>query len=77
MNMTEKDKRSVIEEVNLLMNVKSNHIIRYECFVVDKRQSCLYVAMEYCSGQNLQDYLNLNKANNTYLEEKNIWKIFT
>lgn len=35
-NMNEKDKRSIIEEVNVLMNVKSNHVVRYESFVVDK-----------------------------------------
>lgn len=75
--MSDKDKKNITEEVNLLRNIKSNNIVRYENYVVDKADANLYVVMEYCSGESLEDYLQLNRENRTLLEEKAIWKIFS
>jgi serine/threonine protein kinase len=59
--MTEKDKKSITEEVNLLRNIKSNNIVRYENYFIDKADANLYVVMEYCTGETLEDYLQLNR----------------
>jgi serine/threonine protein kinase len=65
--MNDKDKKNITEEVNLLRNIKSNNIVRYENYFIDKSDANLYVVMEYCSGESLEDYLELNRKNGTLL----------
>lgn len=43
--MCEKDKKNITEEVNLLRTVRSNNIVRYYDYILDKSQANLYVIM--------------------------------
>lgn len=75
--MNDKDKKKLIEEVNTLMEIKSGNIVKYESYVVSKSKMCIYIVTEYCSGGNLEEYLNLNRQQGTKVQEKAIWKIFS
>ena len=52
-HMTEKEKKKLIEEVNILLNVKCNNIVRYYTYLLDKENMDIYIVMEYCSGGSL------------------------
>jgi serine/threonine protein kinase len=51
--MNDKEKQQLINEVNILRELKHENIVR--CFdkFVDKRNTSIYLVMEYCKGGDL------------------------
>ena len=49
--MTEKEKQLIVQEVNLLRELRHPHIVRYHDRIIDKDKSILYIIMEYCEVQ--------------------------
>ena len=48
--MTEVEKQMLVSEVNLLRELKHQHIVRYYDRIIDRSNTMLYIIMEYCEG---------------------------
>ena len=51
--MTERDRRQIVSEVNILKDLHNPHIVRYHDRHVDRDAGVLYILMEYCGGGDL------------------------
>lgn len=51
------DKQMLVSEVNLLRELKHEHIVRYVDRIIDRKHSMLYLVMEYCEGGDLASYI--------------------
>ena len=75
--MTEKEKEQIVSEVNILRELKHPNIVRYYDRIIDKKNSKIYIVMEYCEGGDLNQLIKRCKKSNEYIAEDIIWKIFT
>ena len=75
--MSEKEKEQIVSEVNILRELKHPNIVRYYDRIIDKKQSKIYIIMEYCEGGDLNQLIKRCKKNNEFIAEDIIWKIFT
>ena len=75
--MTEKEKEQIVTEVNILRELKHPNIVRYYDRIIDKKQSKIYIIMEYCEGGDISQLIKRCKKSNEYIAEDIIWKIFT
>ena len=46
--MGEKEKQLLVQEVNLLRELRHPHIVRYHDRIIDREHCTLYIIMEYC-----------------------------
>lgn len=46
--MSEKEKQLLVQEVNLLRELRHPHIVRYHDRIIDRDNSTLYIIMEFC-----------------------------
>ena len=46
--MSEKEKQLLVQEVNLLRELRHPHIVRYHDRIIDREHSTLYIVMEHC-----------------------------
>lgn len=74
--MTEKEKQHIVEEVNILSKMKSQHIIKYLDHFIDKSTFEISIITEYCEGGDLESFLSMAKKNGSVIPEESIWKIF-
>lgn len=51
--MKEKEKQQLINEVNILRELKHENIVRYHDKIIDKKNTTIYIIMEYCAGGDL------------------------
>jgi serine/threonine protein kinase len=51
--MSERDRRQIVAEVNILKDLHHEHIVRYHDRHVDRDAGVLYILMEYCGGGDL------------------------
>lgn len=51
--MNEKEKQQLINEVNILRELKHENIVRCYDKFVDKKNTSIYLVMEYCKGGDL------------------------
>jgi NIMA (never in mitosis gene a)-related kinase len=75
-DMTEDEKQMLVSEVNLLRELKHEHIVRYYDRIIDRRRSVLYLVMEYCEGGDLSTVIAKCRRDRKYLEEEFVWKVF-
>lgn len=60
-HMCEKEKKMIVSEVNLLRELRHEHIVRYYERVVDKPTSTIFIIMEYCEGGDLSSVIKSTK----------------
>ena len=75
--MTEKEKQQLVSEVNILRELKHQNIVRYYDRIIDKKQSKIYIIMEYCEGGDLSQLIKRLKKKNEKIPEEVIWKILS
>ena len=75
--MTEKEKQHIVAEVNILRELKHPNIVRYYDRIIDKKNTKIYIVMEYCEGGDIGALIKRCKKNSEYIAEDVIWKIFT
>ena len=46
--MSEKEKQLLVQEVNLLRELRHPHIVRYHDRIIDRENCTLYIIMEFC-----------------------------
>jgi len=74
--MSDKEKQQLVSEVNILRELKNQHIVQYYDRIVDKQQTKIYIVMEYCEGGDMGQLIKKCKRNNEHVAEDIIWKIF-
>ncbi|KAM3583030.1 hypothetical protein VKS41_004785 [Umbelopsis sp. WA50703] len=75
--MSEKEKRQLVAEVNILRELKHPNIVRYYERIIDRKNCMLYILMEYCDGGDLSSVIRKCKQEGKYLQEEVIWVLFT
>ena len=78
--MNDKEKQQLINEVNILRELKHENIVRCYDKFVDKKNTSIYLVMEYCKGGDLSKMIqNCRNSNDkmSYIAEDFIWRIFT
>ena len=64
--MSEKEKQLLVQEVNLLRELRHPNIVRYHDRIIDRDNSTLYIIMEYCEVLRcvcVHQYMNLPSCN--------------
>ena len=75
--MSEKDRNRIVQEVNILHELHHPNIVKYYDRILDKKNTKLFIIMEYCPGGDLSKLIKRNKKSNQYFSEDIIWKIFS
>ena len=75
--MSEKEKQQLVSEVNILRELKNQNIVRYHDRIIDKKNSKIYIIMEYCEGGDLGQLIKRCKKTKEIIAEDVIWKILT
>ena len=75
--MEEKDKHHIISEINILRELHHPNIVKYYDRIIDKKNTKIYIIMEYCSGGDIGNLIKRCKKNKELIEEDIILKIFT
>lgn len=75
-SMGSKEKHQLVEEVNILRELKSSHIVKYYEHTLDKASMNIYLFMEYCESGDLDTFLKSMARDKHYLPEDSIWRIF-
>ena len=73
--MKEKEKQQLINEVNILRELKHENIVRYYDKILDKRNTTIYIIMEYCAGGDLSQVILKCKQSDMFINEDEIWNI--
>ena len=69
-----KDKlENIKKEAYILSKFNCNNIVKYYGSYLDKDK--FYILMEFCEGQNLKDFININIKNNELIEEDILYNI--
>ena len=74
--MSEKERNRIVQEVNILHELHHPNIVKYYDRIIDKKNTKLYIVMEYCPGGDLSQLIKHNRKVNQYFSEDIIWKIF-
>ncbi|KAJ3219841.1 G2-specific serine/threonine protein kinase [Dinochytrium kinnereticum] len=70
--MTEKEKKQLVAEVNILRELRHPNIVRYYERSVDKNNCMIYIIMEYCEGGDLSVIIRHKR-----IPEDIIWNLLT
>ncbi|KAJ3576814.1 hypothetical protein NP233_g162 [Leucocoprinus birnbaumii] len=74
--MTERDRKQIVSEVNILKELNNEHIVRYHDRHVDREAGILYILMEYCGGGDLSNVIKQAAKSNRLIPEDTIWNYF-
>lgn len=76
-NMSEREKHQLVSEVNILKQLHHPNIVQYYDRIIDKKETKIYIIMEYCEGGDIGTLLKASKKDKDFIAEDVIWKIFT
>ncbi|KAG8893230.1 G2-specific serine/threonine protein kinase [Tulasnella sp. 403] len=74
--MTERDRKQIVAEVNILKDLNHPNIVRYHDRHVDRENGYLYILMEYCGGGDLGRLLAKARKQGRPLPEDIVWRYF-
>ncbi|TFK31646.1 kinase-like domain-containing protein, partial [Crucibulum laeve] len=74
--MSERDRKQIVSEVNILKDLHHDHIVRYHDRYVDRDAGILYILMEYCGGGDLSTIIKQAMRQNRPIPEDTIWNYF-
>ncbi|EAU85079.2 other/NEK protein kinase [Coprinopsis cinerea okayama7 len=74
--MSERDRKQIVAEVNILKDLHHEHIVRYHDRHVDRDAGILYIIMEYCGGGDLSTVIKQAAKHNRPISEDLIWNYF-
>jgi NIMA (never in mitosis gene a)-related kinase len=61
--------------VNILRELKHENIVRYYDKILDKKNTTLYIIMEYCAGGDLSQMIQKCKQEGKAIGEDELWSI--
>ncbi|KAI8818905.1 kinase-like domain-containing protein [Fimicolochytrium jonesii] len=73
--MSERERKQLVAEVNILRELRHPHIVRYYERHVDKGNSMIYIIMEYCEGGDLAAVIRKARKTGQRFQEAHIWNI--
>lgn len=73
--LSEEKKQLLVTEVSLLRDLRHPHIVRYFDRIVCKQTKQLYILIEYCPGGDLATVIKTCVRNNTFVEERFVWRV--
>ena len=69
-HMTEKEKEQIVTEVNILRELNHPNIVKYYDRIIDKKNSKIYIIMEYCEGGDISQLISkCTKTANIFLKK--------
>ncbi|KAI6656795.1 Serine/threonine-protein kinase Nek2-like isoform X2 [Oopsacas minuta] len=74
--MSDNEKQMLVSEVNLLRELRHEHIVKYYQRIIDKNTLRLYIVMEYCSGGDLSSLIARQKPKRKPFEANLVMKWF-
>ncbi|TFK62958.1 kinase-like protein [Pluteus cervinus] len=74
--MSDRDRKQIVAEVNILKDLHHDNIVRYHDRHVDKEKGILYILMEYCGGGDLSGIIKQAGKQGQLLPEDTIWNYF-
>ncbi|KAJ7594073.1 kinase-like domain-containing protein [Mycena floridula] len=74
--MTERDRKQIVAEVNILKDLHHDHIVRYHDRYVDREAGILYILMEYCGGGDLSTVIKQAIKHDRPIPEDTVWNYF-
>ncbi|KAJ6591616.1 kinase-like domain-containing protein [Mycena vulgaris] len=74
--MSERDRKQIVAEVNILKDLHHDHIVRYHDRYVDRDAGILYILMEYCGGGDLSTVIKQAVKQNRPISEDAVWAYF-
>jgi NIMA (never in mitosis gene a)-related kinase len=72
--MSDRDRKQIVSEVNILRTLAHDNIVRYEERFVDRENAILYIVMEYCEGGDLGSMIRECRKTKTLLSEDTVLK---
>ncbi|KAL6303524.1 kinase-like domain-containing protein [Sparassis latifolia] len=74
--MSDRDRKQIVSEVNILKELNHEHIVRYHDRHVDREAGILYILMEYCGGGDLSSVIKQAQRHNQPIPEDTVWNYF-
>ncbi|KAF6750277.1 other/NEK protein kinase [Ephemerocybe angulata] len=74
--MSERDRKQIVAEVNILKDLHHEHIVGYHDRFVDRDAGILYILMEYCGGGDLSSVIKQASKTSRPISEDTIWNYF-
>ncbi|EJD03227.1 Pkinase-domain-containing protein [Fomitiporia mediterranea MF3/22] len=74
--MSERDRKQIVAEVNILKDLHHENIVRYIDRFVDRDAGILYILMEYCDGGDLSSIIKQSARSGRTLPEDTVWSYF-
>ncbi|KIK19600.1 hypothetical protein PISMIDRAFT_107269 [Pisolithus microcarpus 441] len=74
--MSERDRKQIVAEVNILKDLDHENIVRYHDRHVDREGGILYILMEYCGGGDLSSIIKQAQKHNRLVPEDTVWHYF-
>ncbi|PVF94604.1 kinase-like protein [Serendipita vermifera] len=74
--MSDRDKKQIVAEVNILKDLNHENIVRYHDRSVDSDHGMLYIVMEYCGGGDLAGVISSTKKRGQSIPEDTVWDYF-
>ncbi|KAJ3365906.1 G2-specific serine/threonine protein kinase [Allomyces arbusculus] len=75
--MREKERRQLVQEVNILRDLVHPNIVRYYSRFVDRENYLIYILMEYCEGGDLSTLIKRHRQERIRIPEETIWSYFS
>ncbi|KAJ3134379.1 G2-specific serine/threonine protein kinase [Irineochytrium annulatum] len=75
--MTDKEKRQLVAEVNILRELRHPNIVRYYERFVDRENRKIHIVMEFCEGGDLAVIIRKCKRENKQIPEDVIWNLLS
>lgn len=76
-DISEKERKLIITEVNIMRTIEDSHIVQYDSRVVDQDKKKIYIVMEYCEKGDLKQLLEKHKKSGEPIKEEYIWEVMT
>jgi len=74
--MNDREKRQLVNEVNILRELRHSNIVRYYERIVDRESCMIYIVMEYCEGGDLAAIIRRCRKEGRFIPESVIWSLF-
>ena len=75
--MSEKEKKMLVSEVNILRELNHPNIVRYYDRVIDRDHSKIFIVMEYCEGGDISKLIKSSRKEKKHIPEEMIWDILS
>lgn len=74
-SMNEKEKKQLVDEVNILRDLNHKNIVKYHDRIIDRERKTIYIVMEHCSGGDIAGIIAERKKSRVPIEEDFIWQV--